>query len=409
MDNFDRPDETRLITWFRVFLIYFSAMITLPAFVMGAELAHGMGALDAAWASFLGAAILALLAGFGGMAGARTRMSTYELIHASFGHRSSALMNAMLGLTLLGWYGVVALLFGKAASSVAQPWLSLHLNLWVFIGSLVCLLTALYGIKALDRVSWVVTPLKCGLLITACYVALQSESALALASPSGAAGMGLTQGMGVVIGGLVVGAILAPDVCRFAKTPRHALWACIAAFGIGFPGVLVMSGLPSLATGEKDLVQIMLSLGLGIPAFLIVVLSAWSTNSFNLYASSLATKTLFQRLTHAKLVWVLGALGTTLGWLGADQWLIPYLIVLSVCIPPIAGVYLVMVFMFPQRLAQPTAHRWSAWCSWLLGAAWGLLANNWGIGISPTPALDSFILTALALIVSLRLQKNQAA
>jgi len=198
----------------------------------------------------------------------------------------------------------------------------------------------------------------------------------------------------MVVGGLVVGAVLAPDVCRFAISARRAALGAGLAYGLGFPLVLILSGMPSLVSGEKDMIKIMLALGLGLPAMLTVVLTAWSTNTFNLYAATLIGNTLAPRLGSWRLALIAGMFGTLMGLGGISELLLPYLLWLSIMIPPIAGIYLVNVKLGTP--AQPAPWRWDALGSWVIGSGWAAFALKWGWSLTPVGALDSIIVSAAA-------------
>lgn len=389
MASASTPSPTRV--W-RLVLILLAAMIALPAFVMGAQLSHALGAGPAAQAALAGGAILALIAALAGAAGAHTRQTTYELISAAFGHQGARLANGVLGLSLLGWYGVVATMFGQAIASVSAPLAAVPPWVLALGGCALTTGTAMVGFRALDLLSAVTTPLKLILLIWTFAAALQGGLAPALAYQAPPGGLSLGSGISMVAGGLMVGAVLSPDLCRFAAGPRQAALACALAYGLGFPLVLLLAGLPSLATGEPDLIKIMLGLGLGVPAMLTVALTAWSTNAFNLYASTLMAATLRPRQPAWQLALAAGVIGTALGLAGISSLLTPYLLWLGVCIPPIAGVYLLNVWLGSSR--ESAAWRWEALLAWLLGSGWAALAPRWGLALTPVPALDSILVCA---------------
>lgn len=396
----------------RIVLILLAVMIALPAFVMGAELAHALGALQAIQASLAGGAILGLLAALAGAAGARAHSTTYELIQQAFGHRGARLANGVLGLSVLGWYGVVATMFGHALASVS-PALAGAVPGWalVLVGCVLTTVTAMVGFRALDWLSAITTPLKLALLLFTFASALRNGLGPAWAHvPS--TPMAFGSGVSMVAGGLMVGAVLSPDICRFARSPRHAALGCALAYGLGFPAVLTLAGLPSLASGERDLVQIMLALGLGVPAMLIVVLTAWSTNSFNLYSATLVGATLRPRQAQWQLSAVAGTVGTVLGLAGISDMLVPYLLWLGILIPPIAGIYLVREWMNGRAAgsatAPPPAWRPAALLAWLLGSGWAALAPRFGLALTPVPALDSLLVGAAVFALSQHLGQRAA-
>jgi cytosine permease len=99
-----------------------------------------------------------------------------------------------------------------------------------------------------------------------------------------------------------------------------------------------------------------------------------------------------------KLSLVAGVMGTILGLGGISNVLVPYLLWLGICIPPIAGVYLVNTAL--NGPVEPhRAWRIEALTAWALGSAWAALPLSWGWRITPVPALDSILVCAAAYAV----------
>lgn len=387
-----------LIHGIRIVLIQLGLMIALPAFVFGAELIHTFGATRAIGASFMGGLILAVIGTLGGVAGARSRLSTYMLIINAFGTRGALLANGLISVMLIGWFGIIAMMFGRALAAPISDFVQgvsiSHLSL---LGCALMIATTIIGIRALDALSLVVTPLKIGMLLWVFTLVITGNLDKAVSYvPSIEVPIGT--GISMVAGALIVGATLAPDLCRFAKTPHQAAWACAFTYGIGFPAILSLCGLPSLITGEKDVVTIMLALGLGIPAMLAVVLTAWATNSFNLYAATLVFSTIKPQQPRWHLVLIGGAIGTTLGLVGISEKLMEYLLWTSIVIPPIAGIYLTDFYLngLWKHRTSSAAWRIEALVAWILGSGFAALMSRTAVSITPVSALDSIIVAAIS-------------
>jgi cytosine permease len=145
---------------------------------------------------------------------------------------------------------------------------------------------------------------------------------------------------------------------------------------------------------------------------LIVVLTAWSTNSFNLYSATLVGATLRPRQAQWQLSAVAGTVGTVLGLAGISDMLVPYLLWLGILIPPIAGIYLVREWMNGRAAgsatAPPPAWRPAALLAWLLGSGWAALAPRFGLALTPVPALDSLLVSAAVFALSQHLGQRAA-
>lgn len=385
----------------RIALILMGVIIALPAFAMGAQLAHTLGTRHAIAASWAGGLLLAAIASLAAVAGARSRLSSYMLIVNAFGTRGGAIANGILAISLLGWFAVIAMLFGRAMQPGAAALLPhMPVTAWALIGCALMTATAAVGFRALDWLSLLSTPLKIALLLVTFWFALHVPHAASAWDFAGSAHLPVGAGISLVAGGLMVGAVLAPDVCRYARTPwQGALGVCLA-YGIGFPLVLDLSGIPSLVTGAADLVEIMKLLGMGLPCLLIILLSAWVTNGYNLYASSLVFSTIAPKRPRWALALLAGAIGTLLGVLGVGDRMVPYLIVLSVAIPPIAGVYLANFYLGLGKDAGATpAWRAESLLAWAFATGCASWMQAQQTSVTTVPALDSLLMSIAAYLV----------
>jgi cytosine permease len=153
--------------------------------------------------------------------------------------------------------------------------------------------------------------------------------------------------------------------------------------------------------GERDIVVIMVALGLGVPAMLTVILAAWANNTYNLYASSLVLATIFTRQPRWLLTLAVGIVGSALGLLGIGDAVVPYLVLLSIAIPPIGGVYLANFYLAAWRgapLQSDRAWHWAAVGAWGLGTGLAAVEVSRDFAVAGIPALDSLIVAAIAYL-----------
>jgi cytosine permease len=397
----DSVPQTATIGIVRIAMILIGTTIALPAFVLGAELGAGLGFGRMVFVCFAGGLVLAGLAVPSAYAGARARLSTYLLVVAAFGRSGGRLANAVIGLSLLGWFGVIAMMFGRSAAQIAGAAGSRAAVLgWAAGGAAIMIVSAIVGFRALDRLSSVLTPVKAILLVTTAGAALHRYGSATLADMQGS-GMPLGTGVTLVVGALAIGAIVQPDFCRYARTPVQAAIASGSVFALAFPLVLLLAGTPSIAMHETDIVTIMIALGLGIPAMLTVILAAWANNTYNLYAGSLVLATIFTHQPRWRLTLAVGLVGAALGLLGIGDAVVPYLVLLSIAIPPIGGVYLANFYLAShrgERLEPAGAWHAAALVAWLLGTGIAGLETWRHVALAGIPALDSLLIAAAAYL-----------
>jgi len=385
------------VSGLRIALILMGATIALPAFVMGATLNDAMGTRGSIIASIVGGFVLACIAAAAAVVGAHSRLSSYQLILRAFGSSGGKWVNGCLSVVMVGWFAVVASLFGGAALRAGGHVLPLSAEGWLVIGIIAMTGTTLAGFRALDILASLTTPLKILLLASTVYVSLSKTGAADLwVTPEHPALTG-PEGVSFVVGGVIVGALLTPDLARLAASRTQAALACFLAFAIGQPLVLSLAGIPARLAGESDLVRIMLSLGLGLPAILVVILAAWSSNAYNLYAITLVYRT-FTRAATWKLALFGGTLGGALAIFGLAQRLTPFLLVLSVAIPPIAGVYLAAYYIAWIKRDPPVERAWRAdsLAAWLSGVAVAGLEGPLAFSLSGVTAIDALLVAMLA-------------
>jgi len=383
---------------FRIALVIVAGLVALPAFAIGAQLDAALGVKGVIEASLGGGAILACVAVLAAIAGARSGLSTYALIIDAFGAQGGKLVNLVLAAVLLGWFGVILMMFANAAT---QGFQSLGIRsptlLWALVGAAVMTVTALIGFRAMEGVARISTPLKFILLFWAAITALGWHAGITLWQAPSVPKLSLVSATSMVAGGVIAGALLTPDICRFARNATHAAIGCGVAFGLGLPLILSVAAIPAQMTGQQDIVRIMVTLGLGVPALLIVAFAGWSMNAQNLYSTSLIFATLAPRQTHARLAIVAGVLGAAFGLSGILEHLMPFLSLLSIGIPPVAGVFLTH-FYFNQLSGRPTtAGAWSlsAFASWAFGSGVAGLEAWWHFTLSSVTAIDTLVVSAL--------------
>jgi cytosine permease len=199
------------------------------------------------------------------------------------------------------------------------------------------------------------------------------------------------------VGSFIVGATIMPDLCRYARRRWEGVAAAAVSLGIVFPAVFFSAMIPSLATGQKDLILIMMGLGMGLPALVLIIFATWSTNSHNLYATSLTLSSIFPSFPKWKITIAAGIIGTILAALGIMDYFIDFLLFLGITIPPIAGIYVADFFFVRGRNydVADIAHRpdwnWVAFGAWVLASGIGIATAQGLFTLTSIPACDSIV------------------
>ena len=216
--------DAETVSGVRIALIITGVAITLPAFLLGANVMVALGVVRGALAIVAGELIIMLVALMTMTVGASSRLSTYMVVQFPFGRLGGRIVSFLLSITLFGWFGVTLMLFAQACRQAVIEVFGVDWPLVSFTlaGSLLMVATTIFGFRAIERLARVAVPLLGVLLVVGVYRVLADSSLLASAGPAvgdpALSSFGLA--VSAVVGGFMVGATIAPDLARFAPSPR---------------------------------------------------------------------------------------------------------------------------------------------------------------------------------------------
>lgn len=409
------PDE-HTVPWIRVAVISAMVAFSLPTFVTGIEVAAAVDGRSAVLAILGGNLLLSVIGAFCAVVGARTRLSSYMLARIAFGTKGAAVVNLAFALSLLGWFGVNIDLFGGAVQRLASDVFAVYPPAWSveLAAGAVMTVTTIYGFRAINTLSLVLVPvlmLVTGLLIARALSEQPLAETLALAN---AAELSFGDAMSSVVGGVVIGAIILPDVTRFIREWHGGIYTAVMSYLVIGSIVQGAGGLAAIAFGNHDLLDVMIVIGLGWAAFAIVIAGSWILNSLNLYSTMLSIEATVPSLPNRALVLTLGALGTIAAFLNILDMFLTFLFYLAVIFVPVAGVIAIDYVWIRREAyheARLSAERpWvpSALAAWAAGAAVALLGANDVMAISGIAAVDAIAVTALGYLIFSRFDRRAA-
>ena len=332
---------------FRIALINTALAFSLPALLTGAQLSSVARPGEMFTAILVGGLIVAVIGTAVGIVGVRNRLSTYMLLAHPFGVRGAVLVNLCMALSLFGWFGVNVHLFGQAGSELTLALTDYRLGSWVFVlaGGILMTAGAICGFKSIQRLATLIVPLQ------VVVVALLARSLFAgtgmgepAASPPEA---GLTQGESIsaVVGSFIVAAVIMSDFTRYGASWRDAAVASFVPYFIAATVTYSISAFAASATGESDIIRLMIHAGLGLFSFVLVIVSSWITNSVNLYGCSLSIAAVFPRLGEWKIAVLSGLTGIGVAFMGILDHYIDFIYSLSFLFAPVAGILLADYFV----------------------------------------------------------------
>tara|TARA_X000000950_G_scaffold253066_1_gene315713 strand:+ start:1061 stop:2359 length:1299 start_codon:yes stop_codon:yes gene_type:complete len=404
-----REDET--VSGWSVGMVIFGICLTLPTLYTGAITAEQLGFIGTAKAVGLASLVLSIMSIPAAIVGAETRLSSYLIIEFVFGHRGSDFVNALLGLTLLGWFAVTAGFFGETLAIAFEEMFAMSPPTWLLtlISSVLILITTIFGFKAIDRLALFAVPLLILFLLYVSSLSLADSSWETVLSTEGSNPAYFSTAVSTVIGSLIVGVVLMPDLSRYARSVKDCVSASVLGNGVGNCFSMLMGVAPAIVTGLLDPMAYMIALGLVGSAFVILVFATWTTNSVNLYSTTLAVAIIKPKIPEWKLTVACGVIGTALAMIGITDYFIGFLEWLGVIVPPVASIYLTDYFVLKQKNYSLTLqdslpdYDHAAIVAWVIGTASSAFTFVSEFSLSTIPTLDALVITAPIYLICRRL------
>ena len=396
--------ENKTCGWHRVAIVSAMVGFSMPTFVTGVQIFGGADGNAALIAIVAGGAILTVIGAITGTIGARTRLSSYMLSRIAFGNRGAMVINLAFALSLLGWFGVNIDLFSGAVLRLLQDEFGVSANIYAveFAAGALMTFTTLYGFRAINALSLVLVPVLAVVTVILLHQSLGTAPLVDLLPARDAAELAFGDAISVVVGTVIVGAVILPDITRFIREWYGAALTAILSYLIVNVVVMLAGGLAAVFVSSSDFLAIMIAMGIGLGAFAIVIFGSWVLNSLNLYSASLSSRASLPQISRRTMVLVLGALGTLAAFADILDFFLDFLFYLAVVFVPVAGVIAV-----DYMAVRPAAYRaaalqrissieWAATVCWALGAVVALLGAGGVLVISGIAAIDAMAVSALS-------------
>lgn len=171
------PAEDRK-SWVNIAFITAGGMICVPSLVIGGTLVAEMSLASALIAGAIGYILTVLMSYAMGIMGSDLGRPTCMIALPAFGDKGGQyIVSTVFTISLLGWYGLQNNICGAAFSQMILQIFDVNLPVWIssVIWGVIMLLTALYGINALELLNKISVP---ALIIVTLYGNLSGREKL---------------------------------------------------------------------------------------------------------------------------------------------------------------------------------------------------------------------------------------
>ena len=315
------PDEKKN-TWKAQVFVWLGVGFCLTAFTLGGQIALGLGFWPTVAAVLVGGIILTVVGALVGAIGVRSGLSSTVSSRFTFGTYGAIIFGLINALCNFGWFGYQCTFFGSSITSMFKLAAGIEVNLTacIVIGGLLMMITAIVGYKGIKVLSQFGVPLLFLLVIGGVIKTFTVVPAGEIVSAPPVEPISFATAVSLMVGSFIVGVSIVQDFTRYSKTVKDSSIGIVLGFTIGYPAVVICGAIFACAFQSNDLTNTLINvLGFGYIAAFIIVIATWTTNDNNLYQS---------------------VLGLTNACHGIINWLVPFLNILCVVVPPITGAML---------------------------------------------------------------------
>ncbi|PTM54714.1 purine-cytosine permease family protein [Desmospora activa] len=402
--------------WLLIALVWIGMGTDLVGASLGVYLSTGMTVKDAITSILISNIIMGVIGGLVSYIGGATGLSTAMISRFVFGEIGSRILSYSLFFMLLGFFAIQAGLFGESASylilsltgtEVSDQWLAV-------IGALLMTLTATLGFIVIERLSSIAVPLMLFLLGGLIgKISAHSPEHWFLVEPN--TGITITMGSAIsmVVGSWIGMCVISPDIARWARTKKTAFLSGFVGLFIGNSMMMSAAVIMSRITGADNVIQVMVGVGWGAWAVVILILAQWTTNDNNLYSGGLSMSNIFRSVPKSMLTLGIGLFGAFLTYIKLVDSLVEFVNILALVFAPVAAIYIIeyfllnrarFLFVFIQNKKIARIY-WVPMISWFTSSLVGLMTMTKEEGglelftLTGAAGIDAFVVAAVMHLV----------
>ncbi len=343
--------EERNLTGMDFLLLWAGAAVSLAEIWAGGLLVP-LGLMGGIAAVLIGHLIGNTPLALGGIIGSRTGLPTMVSVRPSFGVRGSYFATVLNLVQLVGWTGVMVWIGGQAAQAV-WPFPGAGFHGWVMVTGLVTTLWAVLGHrfwKWLQRIAVTGLLLLCGVMTYVVFTQYGWEQLLRMPSKGS---MPFMVGLDLVIAMPISWLPLVCDYSRFSRSASTAFWGSWIGYVLVSAWMFIVGLSAALATAsatpDSVVMQLMVKVGLALPAIIIVLFSTFTTTFLDIYSTAVSSLNIWPELGERRGSILCGVLGTGLALVFPATAYEAFLLLIGSVFCPLFGVVLADYFFLRRK------------------------------------------------------------
>lgn len=402
--------ETERKSYISLTIVWTGFVFVITSMMAGGGLSAGLDFKMILLAVLLGNVFLSVIAILVSLIASRTGLTFALMTRYSFGEKGSRIASMFVPVVNIGWYTIQAATYGHFIAQAFQLGDVAEL-LCMAVSAVVMGIFAMKGIKAISILGYIAIP---------AIVFLSLATSIRAAGMTGLDGLWnytpqghitLSNGITVVIGTWILStSTCIADIMRYAKSAKDAAAATLTGLLGGNIFMILCGTITSIAVGDSDLTNVLLSMGLLVPCLILMITNIFTTNASNLYSTSLNLSNAFH-MDRRKIIAVLLAISAlaTLSRPYQVDFLFTFLDMLGTIVPPLPGIILADYFVIHKgnykKLDSVSFSQFNAaaWITWGIALA-GVYLIPFGL-----PALKGLLIGGLLYPVLMKITGKQVA
>ena len=328
--------------WLSLSAVFLGICVGIPPMVLGSNLAAGMGFQKAfsaiIWSSLIAMPICVLAA----HVGTKSLLSTGMTLKFAFGSLGAQIISAIIAADMFCWAAMNMEIFIDSLRNASGMTWAAHLSrlpLSIGAGILMTVVT-IFGYRSIEKFAFLMVPALLAVVLTYFIYVLRTTSVSdVVARPAFGHSIQYATSVSIIVGSYLNLSVLLPDYTRYSKGPIHSAIAVSCGLCMGLPVFVLIACYLTAAAAEADFVKLMTLQGLGAIVILVVAITCWFHMNSCLYSASLNLAAIVRRTAKWKLTLLGGAFATAVALFGIVARYVSFLVLLSILIPPISGVY----------------------------------------------------------------------
>jgi putative hydroxymethylpyrimidine transporter CytX len=326
-------------------MIWFGAAVSIAEILAGTLLAP-LGFKKGLMAIISGHLIGGVLMYFTGLIGARTGKNAMETVKSSFGSKGGIFFSVLNIIQLVGWTAVMIISGARAASTILNP-KGINGNfLWSIIICALIILWILAGAKTLDKLNLIAMGALFLLTIALCFFIFKGKSALQV---QGAISFGAAVELSAAMP--ISWLPLISDYTRNAKKPGAATLTSAVVYFLTSCWMYAIGLGAAIFSGQSDIAQIMMSVGIGFIVIYIIIFSTVTTTFLDAYSAGVSFSTITNKFGEKLPAVIVCIIGTILAVFTPIEQYENFLYLIGSVFAPMAAILMTDFFILKK---QPT-------------------------------------------------------